>query len=273
MVSLWPGQQTSVWGYSIPAIGRRLTGCYSTRPMSTDTPSPETRVALVTGGSRGIGRAIVEGLLDEGWRVYFCSLSAESVEVTLIELSGRYPDRVSGRPIDMRDPQAVEGFVGWALEGSSRIDCLVNNAGLGIFGAVDQLSIEDWDTVIRTNLDGPFYAIRAVSHPMKQRGSGWIFNIASLASRNPFAGGAAYNASKFGLLGLSDAAMLDLRKHGVRVAAILPGSVDTDFSTSGGDGSWKLTANDVARVVLDLLRYPDRALPSRIELRPSRPPN
>ena len=114
--------------------------------------------------------------------------------------------------------------------------------------------------------------VRAVAPAMRRRGSGWILNIASLASRNPFAGGAAYNASKFGLLGLSDAAMLDLRQYGVRVAAILPGSVDTDFSTSGADESWKLTADDVARAALDLLHYPDRALPSRLELRPSRPP-
>ena len=135
-----------------------------------------------------------------------------------------------------------------------------------------ELSVEDWDLVIRTNLDGAFYFIRAVAPHMRQRGSGWILNIASLASRNPFAGGAAYNASKFGLLGLSDAAMLDLRQHGVRVAAILPGSVATEFSTFGGEADWKLTGEDIARAALDLLRYPDRALPSRIELRPARPP-
>ena len=175
-------------------------------------------------------------------------------------------------PADVRDASSVERLVGWALEEAGHLDLLVNNAGLGIFGPVEELGVEDWDTVLRTNLDGCFYAIRAVAPAMKARGSGWILNIASLAARNPFAGGAAYNASKFGLLGLSDAAMLDLRQHGIRVAAILPGSVDTDFAGSGGEAGWKLTAGDVARTVMDLLRYPSRALPSRVELRPSRPP-
>jgi NAD(P)-dependent dehydrogenase (short-subunit alcohol dehydrogenase family) len=116
--------------------------------------------------------------------------------------------------------------------------------------------------------------MRAAATPMMQQGSGWIVNIASLAAKNPFAGGAAYNASKFGLLGLSEAAMLDLRPHGVRVVAILPGSVDTDFRAAGRRprSDWKLHAEDVARAVLDVLRYPDRAIPSRLELRPSRPP-
>lgn len=240
--------------------------------MGAPASSAESRVALVTGGSRGIGRAIVEGLLADGWTVYFCSRSDDSVSTALGELSARYPASVQARPVDIRDPAAVQELVDWVVEDSGHIDLLVNNAGLGIFGAVDQLSLDDWDMVVRTNLDGCFYAIRAVAPAMKERGSGWILNIASLASRNPFAGGAAYNASKFGLLGLSDAAMLDLRQHGIRVAAILPGSVDTDFSTAGGDQSWKLTSEDVAQAALDLLRYPDRALPSRIELRPSRPP-
>ena len=236
--------------------------------MST---SPD-RVAIVTGGSRGIGRAVVEALLAEGWRVWLCSRSPESVATALEELEADHGGRVYGRAVDMRDAAAFRELVDRVLTDAGRVDLLVNNAGLGIFGPVDELSVEDWDTVVRTNLDGCFYAIRAVAPAMKARGDGWILNIASLASRNPFAGGAAYNASKFGLLGLSDAAMLDLRPHGVRIAAILPGSVDTDFSTSSGDASWKLTAEDVARAVMDLLRYPPRALPSRIELRPSQPP-
>ena len=122
-----------------------------------------------------------------------------------------------------------------------------------------------------TRLDGAYYAIHAVAPVMKRQGEGWIINIASLASRTSFAGGAAYNASKFGLLGLSDAAMLDLRPHGIRVSAVLPGSVDTDFLNSEKDESWMLRAEDVARAVVDLLAYPGRALPSRIELRPTYP--
>jgi NAD(P)-dependent dehydrogenase (short-subunit alcohol dehydrogenase family) len=232
----------------------------------------ENRVALVTGGSRGIGRAVVEALLAEGWRVYFCSRSPESVGQALEELRADHPDSVFGRVVDVRDEAEVEEAVAWVVEDAGRIDCLVNNAGLGVFKSVEELTPDDWRLVLRTNLDSAFYATHAAARPMKEQGRGWIINIASIASRNPIAGGAAYNASKFGLLGLSDASMLDLRKHGIRVAAVLPGSVDTDFSTSAADASWKLTGEDVARAVLDLLRYPDRALPSRIELRPTRPP-
>jgi NAD(P)-dependent dehydrogenase (short-subunit alcohol dehydrogenase family) len=237
--------------------------------MSEDTPS---RIALVTGGSRGIGRAIVESLLGESWRVYFCSRNERSVQTALDELTARFgAGSVAGRAVDVRSQEAVDAFVAWVLAEADGVDCLVNNAGLGTFGAVDALSGEQWREVIDTNLNGVFYFLRAVAPAMRRRGSGWILNIASLAAKNPFAGGAAYNASKFGLLGLSDAAMLDLRQDGVRVAAILPGSVDTDFG-SGGDGGWKLAAEDVARAVTDLLAYPSRALPSRIELRPTRPP-
>jgi len=235
--------------------------------------SDESRVALVTGGSRGIGRAIVEALLAEGWRVFFCSLSRESVDEALGVL-GEHGDRVAGRVADVRDQARVDDLVAWVLAEAGRLDCLVNNAGLGRFGPVDSLSAEDWREVIETNLNGAFYAIRAVATPMMERGAGWIVNIASLASKNPFAGGAAYNASKFGLLGLSEAAMLDLRHHGVRVTAVLPGSVDTDFRPQGRKPrtDWMLRPEDVARAVIDLLRYPDRALPSRLELRPSHPP-
>lgn len=237
-----------------------------------DDESQQAGIALVTGGSRGIGRAVAEALLDNGWTVCLCSRSRGSVEDAVTTLDARYPGLVTGEAVDVRDAGAVQAFADRVESEQGRIDCLVNNAGLGIFRSVDELSVEDWDTVLRTNLDGAFYAIRAVAPGMRRRGSGWIFNIASIASRNPIAGGAAYNASKFGLLGLSDAAMLDLRSYGVRVSAILPGSVDTDFSSGQGDDSWKLRGEDVARAVMDMLRYPARALPSRIELRPSQPP-
>jgi NAD(P)-dependent dehydrogenase (short-subunit alcohol dehydrogenase family) len=240
---------------------------------SNDRPeSGETRVALVTGGSRGIGLAVCEQLLEAGWTVFLCSKSESAVAAALTRLEAHHPGCVFARTCDVREQNQVEQTVAWVLEQAGRIDCLVNNAGLGIFGSVETISPEDWHLVLRTNLDGAFYAIHAAAPAMKEQGEGWIINIASLASRNPFPGGAAYNASKFGLLGLSDASMLDLRPHGIRVAAILPGSVDTDFSNSGQDESWKLTSDDVARSVMDLLAYPGRALPSRLELRPSSPP-
>jgi len=234
-------------------------------------PNP---LALVTGGTRGIGRAIVSALLGEGWSVGFCGRSAASVERALGELEPKFGERVGARVVDVRSSDEIESFVRWAVDGHGRLDCLVNNAGLGTFAPVDRITPEQWRETLDTNLSGVFYGIRAAAPVMKQQGSGWILNIGSLASRNAFANGAAYNASKFGLIGLSEAAMLDLRHHGIRVAAILPGSVDTDFGhpSAGAESSWKLSPDDVARAVVDLLRYPARALPSLLELRPSRPP-
>jgi 3-oxoacyl-[acyl-carrier protein] reductase len=229
--------------------------------------------AVVTGGSRGIGRAVVEALLDRGWRVFLCSRDPESTARALAELAGR--GAVAGRPVDVRRQEEVDAFVAWVLAEAGRIDCLVSNAGVGIFGPVDGLSGDDFRAVVETNLCGPFYFLRAVAPAMKRQGAGWIVHVASLAGKNAMAGGAAYNASKFGLIGLSEAAMLDLRQHGVRVAAALPGSVSTGFShPSGTAGSedWRLAPEDVARAILDLLDYPARALPSLLELRPARPP-
>ena len=227
-------------------------------------------VAIVTGGSRGIGRAVVEALADRGYRVYFCSRNPDSVREAEAALrEGGRSDAV-GRPLDVRDSPAVERWVGEILEEAGRIDVLVNNAGIGRFGAVDEIDPDDWDEVLGTNLSGSFYFLHAVAPAMRERGRGWIVNVISLAGRHPFAGGAAYNASKYGLLGLSDAAMLDLRPDGVRVSAVLPGSVDTDFGSSGSGADWKLAPEDVARAVTDLLDYPERALPGRIELRPTK---
>lgn len=237
--------------------------------------SQETRIAIVTGGSRGIGRGIAEALLADGWRVHFCSKNPASVEEARKELRERFAeDRVQGRAVDVRRQEEVHAFVAEVLEREPRIDCLVNNAGLGRFGPVDELTGDQWREVLQTNLDGAFYFLHAVAPAMKRQGNGWIFNIASLAGKNPFAGGGAYNASKFGLIGLSEAAMLDLRQYGIRVASILPGSVDTDFGhpASGQDRGWRLRPEDIASMVLHLLSYPPNALPSLVEMRPSQPP-
>lgn len=230
-------------------------------------------IAIVTGGNRGIGRGIAEALLGAGWRVCFCSRSPESVEAAERELRDRFGDAVTGRAVDVRNEREVDGFVEETLREEGRIDCLVNNAGLGIFAPVDELTGDQWRETIETNLSGCFYFLRAVAPAMKRQGSGWIFNIASLAGKNPFAGGGAYNASKFGLIGLSEAAMLDLRPHGVRVAAILPGSVDTGFSLQRRhqDRSWMLKPEDIGSMVLHLLGYPPHALPSLVEMRPAKP--
>jgi len=232
------------------------------------------KVALVTGGSRGIGRAVGEALLGRGFRLYFCGRSPNVVESAKQELYVRYPGRVDARLCDVRRQEEVESLVAWVLEEAGRLDVLVNNAGLGHFAPVDEISGDDFRETIETNLLGAFYAIRAAAPAMKRQGEGWIFNIASLAAKNAFAGGAAYNASKFGLVGMSEAAMLDLRHFGIRMAAICPGSVETDFGSGVmKDGnSWRLQTEDVAKVVTDLLDFPARALPSLIEIRPSRPP-
>jgi len=233
------------------------------------------RVALVTGGTRGIGRAVVEALVTHGDRVWLTGQSVATVTRAVEELSERHPPSlVAGRVCDVRDFDAVAALVDEIVEADGHLDVLVNNAGIGLFGPVDELAPADFRELVETNLMGPFHGIRAAAPAMKREGRGWIFNVASLAAKNPFAGGAAYNASKFGLLGLSEAAMLDLRQHGIRVAAILPGSVETEFGAGRMmDGkSWRLKPEDVARVVTDLLEFPDRALPSRVEIRPSRPP-
>jgi NAD(P)-dependent dehydrogenase (short-subunit alcohol dehydrogenase family) len=237
--------------------------------MSDGTP----RAALVTGGSRGIGRAIVEALLEEGFAVSFCSRSADSAAGAEAELADRWGARVDGRAVDVRRQAEVQAWVEAAAARHGRLDCLVNNAGLGIFGRVDEIAPEAWAEVLETNLSGAFFALRAVAPFMRRQGEGWVVNVGSLAGKNPFAGGAAYNASKFGLLGFSEAAMLDLRHDGIRVACVLPGSVDTDFHAGRRpERDWMLAPEDVARAVVDLLRYPARALPSLVELRPSRPP-
>ncbi len=234
----------------------------------------EARIAIVTGGSRGIGRGVAEALLGEGWRVRFCGRTPEHVETARRELTGRFGDAVSGAAVDARKQEEVDRFVAGVLERDGRIDCLVNNAGLGVFAPVDELTGEQWREVIETNLSGYFYFLHAVAPAMKRQGEGWIFNVASLAAKNPFANGAAYNASKFGVIGLSEAAMLDLRQFGVRVAAILPGSVATDFShpKSKEGQSWRLQPADIASMILHLLTYPPHALPSLVEMRPAKPP-
>ena len=232
-----------------------------------------SRVALVTGATRGIGRAIARRLHADGFEVVISGHTVDSTRRAVEEFD-KEGLRISGRAADARREDDQKALVEFAGSKRGRLDVLVNNAGIGEFGPVDKLDPERFRDVLETNLFGPFYAIRAAAPLMKKNGGGFIVNIASLASVNAFAGGAAYNASKFGLLGLSEASMLDLRHDGIRVAAVLPGSVATEFGGHGDrrESSWMLSADDVAEAVSDLVRFPDRAIPSRIDLRPSRPP-
>jgi NAD(P)-dependent dehydrogenase (short-subunit alcohol dehydrogenase family) len=232
-----------------------------------------SRVALVTGGTRGIGEAIVRRLARDGFSVVLSGRTEDSARQAAERLRAEGHD-VRGRGADSRREEEVRALIDFVGREMSRLDVLVNNAGVGGFDRVDRLSGETFREIVETNLFGPFYAIRHAVPLLKSSGGGFIVNIGSLASVNAFAGGAAYNASKFGLLGLSDAAMLDLRHEGIRTAIVLPGSVATEFTHSSGrsSSSWMLSPEDVAEAVADLVRFPDRAIASRIDLRPSRPP-
>ena len=235
----------------------------------------ENRVALVTGASRGIGFAIARRLGADGFAVVISARDAKGVESAIARLEELVPSaRFAGMQADARseaDQKALVEFVG---ETFGRLDVLVNNAGIGEFESVEKLEPERFRAVIETNLLGPYYATYFAVPLLKRGGGGFIVNVGSLAAVNAFAGGSAYNASKFGLLGFSESSMLDLRHQGVRVAAVLPGSVATEFGHSHGnrDLSWMLTSEDVAEAVSDLIRFPDRAIASRIDLRPSKPP-
>ncbi len=227
------------------------------------------KIALVTGGNRGIGRGIVEGLNREGATVALTARGAAPAAAAAREVS----ERTIGLACDVRSYESVQATFREVEKRAGGLDVLVNNAGIGIFGPVAETDPDDWRAVIETNLNGVFYCCREAIPLMKKRGGGYIFNISSLAGKNPFANGAAYNASKFGLNGFSEALMMEVRYDGIRVSYLMPGSVATEFGRGSTQKSgWALTPEDVGGVVLDLLRSPPRALYSRVEMRPSQPP-
>ena len=228
------------------------------------------KVVVVTGGSRGIGRAIVEAALNAGARVAFCSRSSESVHRATEELRRRWSNQVAGFPADVSRPNDVTAFFEFVDKEFNGLDVLVNNAGLGTFRSVADMTVEEWQRTIDTNLSGAFYCSREALQRFRKRGGGYIINVSSLAGKNAFAGGAAYNASKFGMNGFSEAMMLDHRYDNVRVSYVMPGSVATEFSSGGGE-DWKIAPEDVAEIVLTLLKMPERTLVSRVEVRPSKP--
>jgi len=233
------------------------------------------KVAVVTGGSRGIGFSITQALLAEGANVFICGRDPKSLLAALEKLRIASPANVDGSAADVRNYEDCRKTVHAAAERFGGLDILVNNAGIGIFNPIDQLSVEEWDATIHTNLSGVFYCCREAIPLMRKRGGGYIFNISSLAGVNPMPSGSAYNASKFGLNGFSEAMMQDVRYDGIRVSYLMPGSVDTDFAAAPGAksrASWKLTGEDVAKAVIDLYKFPSTALASRIEMRPSQPP-
>ena len=234
----------------------------------------ENKVAVVTGGTKGIGRAIANALLREGVSVCVSARNVEVIGQTAQQAENPSGGREIMFPCDVRDYDHVKGLIDYTVKELGGLDILINNAGIGIFETVADTSPEDFRAVLETNLFGVFHCCHAAIPEMKKRDGGYIINISSLAGANPHPRMAAYNASKFGLNGFSEALMQEVRHDNIKVSYIMPGSVNTEF---GGDApsdekSWQLTPDDVARVVIDLLHHDDRALPSRVEIRPSRPP-
>ena len=232
------------------------------------------RIAIVTGGTRGIGGAIASALLQAGARVVVCARTREAVAACVDRLERRWPGRIKGAACDVSCFDEVRSLVDFTVREFGGLDILVNNAGVGIMGDIAEICPRQWQEVIGTNLTGVYHCCHAAVPILRRRGGGYILNIGSLAGTQGFAGGSAYNASKFGLNGFSEAIMQDLRHDNIRVSAVLPGSVNTGFRghRAGEQARWKLTPEDVARVVVDLLRHDPRSLPSRVELRPTRPP-
>ncbi len=232
------------------------------------------RAAIVTGGSRGIGLATALALRAEGADVAVCGRSGPALDragARIEQAPGA--GRVAAIVADIRRHDDAERLVTATVERFGGVDILINNAGVGRFAPVSELTVDAWVETIETNLSGVFYCCRAAIPAMKRRGGGWIVNVSSLAGKHPFAGGVAYCTSKAGLNALTESLMQDVRRDGIRVSCVLPGSVNTEFGGNqpSADADWKLAASDVARTVIDLLRHPARSLPSRVELRPSTP--
>ncbi len=232
------------------------------------------KVAIITGATRGIGRGIAEALVREGVQVCIGARNAGEIQETVEAFNKLDGAKVVGFVCDVRDHAQVKSLFENATEALGRVDILVNNAGIGMFTSVEEMAPEDFRAILETNLFGVFFCCHEAIPLMKKRGGGYIINISSLAGANPHPRMAAYNASKFGLNGFSEALMQEVRQDGIKVSYIMPGSVNTEFGgdTPGEQNSWQLQPADIARAVIDLLHHDDRSLPSRVEIRPSRPP-
>jgi NAD(P)-dependent dehydrogenase (short-subunit alcohol dehydrogenase family) len=233
----------------------------------------ENFTAFVTGGTKGIGFAIAGSLAQAGVRVFICGRNAGDLSSAIDRLSSR--GTVDGTACDVRIEEQVRNAIDACSNRFGGLDILVNSAGIGYFGkVVEEMIGDEFRETLETNLFGVFYACHHAVPLMKKRGGGYIFNISSLAGQNPHAGMAAYNASKFGLNGFSEALMQEVRHAGIKVSYICPGSVNTSFGgdTPAPEKAWQLQPDDIAKVVMDLLNFDPRALPSKVEIRPSRPP-
>lgn len=233
------------------------------------------KVALITGGSKGIGYGIAYALMQQGVNVAITSRSAESAQKAAGQLNADVSSaKAIGLEADVRQLESQQQAVKTTVETFGQLDIVIANAGLGHFGSIEDLTSTQWNEVIDTNLTGVFNSIKASVDALKET-KGYYITISSLAGTNFFAGGSAYNASKFGVTGFTQAVMLDLRKYGIKVSTIMPGSVSTYFNGNepSDEGAWKIQIEDIGELVVDLLKMHPRSLPSKIEVRPTTPPS
>ena len=229
------------------------------------------KVALITGGSKGIGFGIAEALLKNGYQVAITARTIASANQAASELV-KHGD-ILAIEADVKDFNSQTAAVNLVVEKWGQLDVLIANAGVGYFAPIDEMDVNLWNEIIDTNLTGVFYSIKASVEEIKKT-KGTIFTISSLAGTNFFAGGSAYNASKFGLTGFTQSVMLDLRKYGVKVSTIMPGSVASHFNDHNPDAendAWKIQPEDMGKLIVDLLAMPARTLPSKVEIRPTTP--
>jgi 3-oxoacyl-[acyl-carrier protein] reductase len=229
------------------------------------------KTALITGGSKGIGFGIAESLMKEGWYVAITGRTAHSLQEAVTKLKTIH-ENVIGIEADVRNLGEQEHAVNKLIQTWGQLDALIANAGIGHFTSIETMSVEQWHETVDVNLTGVFYSIKA-SIPELKKSQGYIITIASLAGTNFFAGGSAYNASKFGLVGFTQAVMMDLRADGIKVSTIMPGSVATNFNghTPMPEDAWKIQPEDIGELVVDIFKMNPRTLPSKIEVRPSMP--
>jgi 3-oxoacyl-[acyl-carrier protein] reductase len=228
------------------------------------------KIAFITGGSKGIGFGIAQALLAQGMKVAFTGRDEKILKDAVHTLNKAYEGKVMGIKCDVADIDEMRAAVDLIHDTWSSIDTVIANAGVGHFAPIDELSAEQWHETIDTNLTGVFYTLKTCMEDLK-KSEGYFITIASLAGTNFFEKASAYNASKFGLVGFTQAVMLDLRKYKIKVSTIMPGSVSTHFNghqPSEAD-AWKIQPEDLGQMVVDLLNMNPRTLPSKIEVRPS----
>lgn len=234
--------------------------------------SIKDKVILITGGTKGIGLGIAEAITKAGGKVVITGRSTDTTAHIAERINALFPDSAVGVAADVRKLEDQKLAVKTAIQKWGKLDAAIANAGVGHFASVEDMSPQQWNEVIDINLTGPFYTIKAAVDELKKT-EGYFITISSLAGTNFFANGSAYNASKFGLVGFTQAVMLDLRKYGIKTTTIMPGSVATYFNnhTPSEEDAWKIQPEDIGNIVVDLFSLHQRTLPSKIEIRPTIP--